>query len=40
MEEEAPEGLGGKLDFLVHFAALADPASRRKCSIGSTRCCL
>lgn len=25
MVEEAPEGLGGKLDFLEHFAALADP---------------
>jgi len=23
--EEVPEGLGGKLDFLAHFAALADP---------------
>ena len=25
MVEEVPEGLGGKLDFLAHFAALADP---------------
>ncbi len=25
MEEDAPEGLGGRLDFLEHFSALADP---------------
>ena len=25
MEEEASEGLGGKLDFLAHFSALSDP---------------
>lgn len=30
MEEEAPEGLGGKLDFLGHFAALADPRQSTK----------
>ena len=30
MMEEAPEGLGGKLDFLEHFAALADPRQSTK----------
>jgi predicted transposase YbfD/YdcC len=30
MVEEAPEGLGGKLDFLAHFAALADPRQALK----------
>jgi predicted transposase YbfD/YdcC len=28
--EEAPEGLGGKLDFLEHFSALADPRQSKK----------
>lgn len=30
MIEDEPEGLGGKLDFLSHFAALADPRQARK----------
>lgn len=30
MEEEAPEGLGGKLDLLAHLAGLADPRQPKK----------
>ena len=39
MMEEAPEGLGGKLDFLEHFSATVDPRQSKKVSTCSMKCC-